>query len=147
VAAGRVDSWSCGESLLSFFDPPVQPAGGCNGALVASAPATARGYSSTLVTATCPRRGLSFPAIADPSLRYGSAVRWPETDLMAMGSRDGSYHLGSAICRRGHVETEYLLAERFRAGPPIRGGCGTELSEVWCDRIDRLPQLRASDTW
>jgi hypothetical protein len=65
-------------------------------------------------------------------------VRWPETDLIAMGSRDGSYHLGSAICSRGHVETEYLCPG---ASGPVPGGCDTELPEVWCDSPDRLPQL------
>jgi hypothetical protein len=55
-------------------------------------------------------------------LGYGSAVRWPEKDLMAMESRDGSYHLGSAICRRGHVETDYLRPGV--SGPVRRSGAG-----------------------
>ena len=41
---------------------------------------------------------------------------------MAMGSRDGSYHLGSAICRRGHVETEYLRPGA--SGTVRRSGAG-----------------------
>ena len=41
---------------------------------------------------------------------------------MAMGSQDGSYHLGSAICRRGHVETDYLRPSA--SGPVRRSGAG-----------------------
>ena len=61
---------------------------------------------------------------------------------MAMGSRDGAYHLGSAICRRGHVETDYLRPSP--SGPVRQSGsgvaqncpkCGGGVSVGWWSRI------------
>jgi hypothetical protein len=49
---------------------------------------------------------------------------------MAMGSQDGSYHLGSAICRRGHVETDYLRPST--SGPVRRSGAGVAQNCLKC---------------
>jgi hypothetical protein len=52
---------------------------------------------------------------------------------MAMGSRDGSYHLGEATSRLS------TSARALQGRSPIQSGCGRELPEVCCDVLTACP--------
>jgi hypothetical protein len=55
------------------------------------------------------------------------APRWPEADLQAMGSPEGSWHKGSVVCRRGHRESAYLDPRKSRHIPEMCPKCGARL--------------------
>lgn len=47
---------------------------------------------------------------------------WPDNEMAAMRRPDGSFYLGAAICRRGHVESAYLDPRRT-ADRPVAENC------------------------
>jgi hypothetical protein len=52
---------------------------------------------------------------------------WSEAELRAMRS-DGSWYKGSAVCRRGHVETAYIDPRKAdRAIPENCPTCGASV--------------------
>jgi hypothetical protein len=54
------------------------------------------------------------PFVGGVGYLVGVDARWPDSDVRKMQSGDDGWYMGSAVCRRGHVETDYI--------DPRRGG-------------------------